>query len=243
MMDTRISSLGLIIALVAGLLIGYFAMPEKEVIRTSTVPVTTTLTSVTTTTLTTTRTSRYTTTRTIWRTVTETVSEEKSGNTMTTTSTTLITRTAKATQASTANYDLCTFGDYSGTSKVKLEVLKVVRGESAKDAVKYANMFNKKAPEGYEYILINVRVTLLSGERFSVNPLFDFKMEAKGRLVRPEIIVYPRNMPMLESSELLPGGSTSGWLAFIIPAGTPAKLHLEPLMKESYVGCWVDLGS
>lgn len=44
---------------------------------------------------------------------------------------------------------------------MKLEVLKVVRGESAKDAVKYANMFNKKAPEGYEYILVNVRVTLL----------------------------------------------------------------------------------
>ncbi len=242
MTDAKISSLGLIIALVAGLFIGYFAMPKKEVIRISTVPVTTTLTSVTTTTLTRTRTSRYKTTRTIWRTVTETVNEEKSGDTMTTTSTTSTTLTPK-TQDSTADYDLCTFRDYSGTSRVKLEVLKVVRGESAKDSVKYANMFNKKAPEGYEYILVHVRVTLLSGERFSVNPLLDFKMEAKGVLVRPEIIVYPKNMPGLESSELLPGGSTSGWLAFIVPAGSAAKLHLEPLMKESYVGCWVDLGS
>ncbi len=239
MVSIKVPAFGLIIALIVGMFLGYFAMPEKEVVLTSTIPVTTTLTSVTTTTWTKTLTSRFTTTRTVRETVTTTITHEESSKGAQVTTTTSATQTASQ---SVGNYDLCTFSDYSGTSQVKLEVLKVVRGESAKDA-KYANMFNKKAPDGYEYILVNVKVALLNGERFSVNPLFDFKMESKGRLVRPELIVYPKNMPMLESSELLLGGSTSGWLAFIIPAGAPARLHLEPLMKESLVGCWVDLGS
>ncbi|MCD6348777.1 MAG: DUF4352 domain-containing protein [Candidatus Korarchaeota archaeon] len=236
MVSSKASVFGLIIALIVGLLLGYAAVPEKEVTLTSTIPATTTLTSVITTTLTKTVTSRSTITKTVRETITTTATPEESskGTQATTTS---------ATQPSSEeNYDLCTFSDYSGTSQVKLEVLKVVRGESAKDAVKYANVFNEKAPEGYEYILVNVRVTLLSGKRFSVNPFY-FKMESRGRLVEPAWIVYPKNMPELESLELLPGGSTSGWLAFVIPAGAPARLHLEPIAEESLGSCQVDIGS
>ena len=239
MFDIKVLILGLVVALIIGVALGYAAMPEKRITFTSTTLATTTLTSTVTTTRTRTLTSTFTTTRTLRETVTVTSTPKEQE---TSTQTPTETSPTQTTPQPETNSVLCFFSDYSGTSKVKLEVLKVVRGESAKDAVKYANMFNKKAPEGYEYILVDVRITLLSGERFPVNPLYDFKVESEGRLVRPEWIVYPKNMPRLESAELLPGGSASGWLAFIIPEGSSAWLHLEPLLKESSGVCWVNLG-
>ncbi len=226
-MSFKIIAFALLIALIVVLFMRYLNIPRGGVIIT--IPTATT-SSITTTTLTKTVTSRFTITKTVWRTVTlSTTSSKQKDN-------------SRTTATPTKKYALCTFNGYSGTSKVKFEVLKVVRGEDANDAVKNTNMFNKKAPEGYEYILVDVRITLLDGKRFSVNPLLDFKMETNGRLVTPKLIVYPENMPQLESSELLPSGSTSGWLAFIIPAGAPARLHLEPLMEESSMGCLVSLG-
>ena len=196
-------------------------------------PLTTTTTLIQTRTLT----STLTTTETVERTRTETVTRTIEAKTSTQAST-----QTQPVSNNEAYSTICIFSDYSGTSQVKMNVLKVVRGESAKDAVMYANMFNKQAPDGYEYILVNVKVTLLDGEKFSVNPLY-FKVESKGRLTGPEFIVYPKNMPELEVAELLPGGSVSGWLAFIIPKGASAWLHMEPLLEESEVPCQVSLGS
>ncbi len=136
---------------------------------------------------------------------------------------------------------ICSFLDYKGTYKVELVLVRVIRGEYANSLVQSANMFNKKPPEGYEYALLGVGVVLLDGERFSVNPLSDFKVESKGRLTGPELIVLPEKMPQLEPADLLPGGVTAGWLAFIVPKGSPAWLHLEPLMTKSAYTCKISL--
>lgn len=44
-----------------------------------------------------------------------------------------------------------------------IQVLKVIRGPEAGMDVLRANMFNKKAPDGMEYVLIELKVTLISG--------------------------------------------------------------------------------
>lgn len=48
-------------------------------------------------------------------------------------------------------------GEYS------IQAVKVIRGPEAGLDVIRANMFNKKAPDGMEYVLIELKVTLISG--------------------------------------------------------------------------------
>ena len=219
-LDLRLLTVALL-ALIGGMIIGMLSVPEREVTVTSWqfVRVTTTVTSVTT------------------RDITVTVTEPGSNVSGITTT------EAHTEEVNSSNGSVyCSFQDFKGSYEVQLRVLKVIRGEQADRAVKAANMFNKKPPKGYEYLLVNVEVKLRSGDKFQVNPLTDFKVEFQGRLVKAEWIVYPEDMPEMESVELLKGGSVSGWLAFIVPKEAEVTLHLEPFLMESLKDCKVSLG-
>jgi hypothetical protein len=109
-------------------------------------------------------------------------------------------------------------GSIAVTPNWQVEVLESVRGEPAWERLRQTNQFNAPAPEGFEYVLVQARVTSthtdnkahtvyatdlkLTGDRF----LQYFKAEA-----------VPPN-PTLEG-ELLRGESAEGWTVFLVAQG------------------------
>lgn len=53
----------------------------------------------------------------------------------------------------------------SGTSVVNITVTEVLRGAAAWEKIISANQFNDAAPEGYEYILVKVKATVVSNTK------------------------------------------------------------------------------
>lgn len=104
----------------------------------------------------------------------------------------------------------------------QLEVLETLRGEEAWRRIYKANQFNDPAPEGYEYLLVRMRIAtnFPDGEKRQIYPLVtgDRMVEYKApATVPPE--------PALET-ELSGGRQSMGWDAFLVAVGE-ADLLLE----------------
>lgn len=99
-----------------------------------------------------------------------------------------------------------------------VEVLAIQRGDEAWRSLRAANQFNDPAPEGLEYLLVQLRVTsTAAGTDAHAIQASDFKITGD-RLVRklPAAAVTPE--PRLEA-ELRGGESTEGWSVYLIGAG------------------------
>lgn len=98
---------------------------------------------------------------------------------------------------------------------LEVKVLETVRGDKAWQAIKAANQFNETAPDGMEYLLINLRVksTHTDKEEHHISG-GDFKLTGDRLLEYSSAsVVAPK--PQLEAN-LLSGGQTEGWAAFLV---------------------------
>jgi len=103
------------------------------------------------------------------------------------------------------------------TKTVEVSVVDYIRGTKANKMIKDANMFNDDPKPGYEYLLVKVKIKYISGEKtLSVNPLY-FRVVINGAMHDYETVVLPDETPELELADLISGGKTEGWLAFMVP--------------------------
>ncbi len=116
------------------------------------------------------------------------------------------------------------------TGKWEITVLEYERGDTATKKVLSANMFNTKPENGYEYLLVKVRVKYAEGKDSQYMGSFKVYVDREG--FDPELIVWPEGMKDLDLfKELLPGGQTEGWLAFIVPKNKEALLAYEIMFE------------
>ena len=101
----------------------------------------------------------------------------------------------------------------------EVQVLEVIRGEQAWSLIQSANMFNKPAPEGMEYLLVKLRAKSTSTDdpepriqtgiyRVTGDRLIEY---FQGSAVPPS----PTFDPVLEGRSFS-GGETEGWIVYLI---------------------------
>jgi len=99
-----------------------------------------------------------------------------------------------------------------------VKILETVRGEEAWQILAAANPYNDPAPEGIEYLLVKIhaKCTYDDTEQHSMSES-DFKLTGD-RLVRYSSGFAAGLEPDL-SAQLLSGGETEGWVAFLVEQG------------------------
>ncbi|EHR77663.1 hypothetical protein OCC_09561 [Thermococcus litoralis DSM 5473] len=100
---------------------------------------------------------------------------------------------------------------------IEVTIMDYIRGEIANSMIRDASTYNEEPPQGYEYILVKVKIRYLSGnKKLSISPL-RFRVMIDGALYGYESIMMPYETPELDQVYLLPGGKVEGWLAFTAP--------------------------
>lgn len=93
-------------------------------------------------------------------------------------------------------------------------ILEVVRGAEAWERLAQANMFNEPAPEGQEYLLIQLQVDVTRGDSPREVGDADFKVTGDLRRRYFTAAVVPPEPEL--NAELRVGESASGWAAYLI---------------------------
>ena len=115
----------------------------------------------------------------------------------------------------------------------QIEIVQVLRGQDALDAVMEANTFNEAPGGGLEYVLIEVDVRNV-GEADEPTGLTEFSFQlfdADGAEYEKPFITVPS--PGIDV-DLYPGGQHRGWIAFEVAAGSSGLLIMvDPLFFET----------
>ena len=114
---------------------------------------------------------------------------------------------------------------------VSVTVTDTLRGQAAWDEIYIANIFNEEAPEGFEWMLIKVRIENVgdSEDEADVGPSM-FAMRSGGRIteyfdVAMDVCCLEEvDRPELDSTNLLGGGSNEGWIYFPVGVDDPNPL-------------------
>lgn len=95
-----------------------------------------------------------------------------------------------------------------------IQVLEVVRGDGAWQAIQAANQFNDPAPEGMEFVLVKIyaKSTYADGEAHFISGR-DFYLTGDLHIRHKSPSVVDPD-PILDA-ELFPDGETEGWAAFV----------------------------
>jgi len=99
-----------------------------------------------------------------------------------------------------------------------VQVLEVVQGDEAWQAIQAANEFNEPAPEGTEYLLVklHVKCTYADNEEHSISG-YDFKVTGD-RLIKYSTASVVEPEPAL-NAQLFTDGEAEGWSAYLIDQG------------------------
>jgi hypothetical protein len=112
-----------------------------------------------------------------------------------------------------------------------VQVLEIVRGGEAWQAIQAANQFNEPAPPGWEYLLVKLRVKCTAAD--SVEHMIsgaDFKVTGD-RLMEYHSASVVEPDPQLDA-QLFAGGETEGWSAYLVREGEGSLiLILDELMS------------
>lgn len=113
----------------------------------------------------------------------------------------------------------------------EVTVLDFIRGEQANLELKRANLFNPSPDEGYEYLLVKVRIAYVAGEGSFYVSSYSFKAIAEGVVYSPTFAVLPKDKPELNSVDLIPGGKIEGWIAYEVPQNKKVLIGFEYLFE------------
>ncbi len=104
-----------------------------------------------------------------------------------------------------------------------LGVLRVIRGEEAYNIVNPPDaMFHDKPKEGNEFFLVEFRYDYLSGPDGKAGTIskMDFHLIVDNKFHSAALLVMDNQV----GPSLLPGGSHTGWIPFIVPIGSDVTL-------------------
>jgi hypothetical protein len=124
---------------------------------------------------------------------------------------------AASGQAGQTRADPVPLGQAANADQWDLQVLDVSRGAEAWDALLAASEWNDPPPDGFEYVLVKIAAERTGeGEATSIGPSYFDITGAKAVLYETPWLTNPD--PELDA-ELLPGGTTEGWLSFAVQEG------------------------
>lgn len=120
--------------------------------------------------------------------------------------------------------------DYTEQFKAKITLRNITRGDIANKVIERDDIFNNKALEGKEYVLIKIRFELLKTKNdnsYTINEYyFDIVSNSGNVYDSRSMTVAPK--PELDK-ELYPGASNEGWIAFRID-----KTDTKPLLRYKH---------
>lgn len=108
-------------------------------------------------------------------------------------------------------------GEVASALQWDLQVLEVLRGDDAWDALYQASNWNDPPPEGFEYVLVKIAAERIGDKEAKRIGMSGFDITGS------EAVLY--EAPWLTNpdpelnAELLPGGTTEGWLSFAVREG------------------------
>lgn len=119
--------------------------------------------------------------------------------------------------AGASRADPIPLGAVGSAAQWDVQVVDVLRGDEAWDALLAASQWNDPPPDGFEYVVVKIAAGRTGdNEAKEIGPV-DFQLTgAEAVLYENPWLTNPD--PKLEA-ELLPGGAAEGWLSFIARAG------------------------
>lgn len=122
--------------------------------------------------------------------------------------------------------------------KLDISITEVKKGDEAWGIISQANMFNEKAPEGYEWFLVKAKVTVsdLDSDDIKYKVYNSFKpFDSNGQSIDQSVSVVSPD-PQFDG-EIFKGGTIEGYFTFI--AKTNDKVLLE--YKGNTADCFFTL--
>lgn len=108
--------------------------------------------------------------------------------------------------------DPVSLGEAASAAQWDIQVLEVLRGDDAWDALFTASEWNDPAPEGFEYVLVKIGAARTGDNEAKQIGSIDFNITGSAAVLHQP--VYLTNPDPELDAELLPGGTTEGWLSF-----------------------------
>ncbi|CAM4014779.1 hypothetical protein [Lederbergia lenta] len=130
-----------------------------------------------------------------------------------------------------ASIDTVTYDEESNEykTKVDLSVEEVVRGAEAQQKLKEMNEFNEKAPEGYEWLLVNAKVKVVESETedypFTIDGIMNFKFVSESGDIYSGDIIGTTDPDF--SFEMYKGNEKEGYISGLVKAGEEAKMEYD----------------
>jgi hypothetical protein len=118
---------------------------------------------------------------------------------------------------------------FSGTFEIT--VLDYIKGEKAYQIIKTANTFNPDPDRGFEYLLVKVRFKYVSGKTSQYVSAYCFEAYCDGTGYSPAFVILPKDMLEFKDVDVMPGGMTEGWIAFIVPQGKDVLISYKYMFK------------
>ena len=109
----------------------------------------------------------------------------------------------------------------------EVTVLDFVRGVQANKEIREANIFNPEPKEGFEYLMVKVKLTYISGKETAYVSEFSFKAYVEKVGYSPAWVILPKDKPEFPGVDLLPGGEIEGWIAYEIPQNKEVLIAYE----------------
>lgn len=115
-----------------------------------------------------------------------------------------------------------------------LGVTNVIRGDEANRYIAQENMFNDAPRSGYEYMFVNIFFLYTGDGSYTVSS-WDFKAYANNAECPKTYVVLPDHIIELPSSiELMPEGSTFGYVVFEVPIGSQVTIGWDRMFSKTF---------
>jgi hypothetical protein len=139
--------------------------------------------------------------------------------------------TPEPSQAGAGRDNPIPVGSIGTTDDWEMQIIEAVRGDAAYSRLLEVNQFNEPAPEGFEYVLLNIRVKYL-GSDTEAQDMNEFWFRTTGDArVKHEIPSVVDPAPELDAS-LFTGGEATGWGTYLARQGeTNLMAVFEPFLS------------
>lgn len=127
-------------------------------------------------------------------------------------------------------------GEKKFTAKYMLGATAVIRGDEAYKIVKEHNEFNNEAPEGFEWIVIDMKLEYLEGdddEPFHTPSHFKV-FDSKGKEVKTVEYASLKDDAEFQYVEIFPGTTHEGKLALVVPKDDDCLLVYDTFEQKIF---------
>lgn len=130
---------------------------------------------------------------------------------------------------------------YSGNYSVSALITEALRGDDAWKKIKAANMYNDAAPDGKEYILVKIRLSLdsVDGDRSVSFSRFDFTPYSATNAEYDSVSVVAPDPRF--SGSLYQGGTLEGYAAYLVDKTDTAPKVVFGAKYDGTGGIWFAL--